>query len=69
MKRPSCSRENPETAIRCGHCRASLHDSVDDRTMDSPGQSGTAHAHVKPSFATSDFKDTMVRTRLPFGET
>jgi len=37
--------------------------------MDSPGQSGTAHADVKPSFATSDFKDTMARTRLPFGET
>jgi hypothetical protein len=62
MKCPSCGRENPETAIRCAHCRAELHDSIDDRTMDSPGQSGLTHGDAKPSFAPSDFKDTLVRT-------
>src|SRR5215470_18779219 len=62
MKCPSCGRENPETAIRCGECRTPLHDVIDDRTMDSPEYSGTTHGDAKPSFAVSDFKDTMVRT-------
>lgn len=62
MKCPSCGRENPESAIRCGNCRTPLHDSIDDRTMDSPGQPGVVPGDVKPSPAPSDFKDTMVRT-------
>src|SRR5215813_7636704 len=62
MKCPSCGRENPETAIRCGNCRTPLHDSMDERTMDSPGYSNTSHGDVQPSFAVSDLKDTMVRT-------
>src|SRR4030095_2294093 len=62
MKCPSCGRENPETAVRCGHCRAQLHNFADDRTMDSPEHSGKTHEDAKPSLAQSDFKDTMVRT-------
>jgi len=62
MKCPSCGRENPESAVRCSQCRTALHNSIDDRTMDSPGQSGMMHDDTKPSLAQTDFKDTMVRT-------
>jgi len=61
MKCPSCGRENPESAIRCGYCRTPLHDSIDDGTMDSPGQSGAVPGDAKPSFARAYFKDTLVR--------
>lgn len=62
MKCPSCGRENPESAIRWGNCRTPLHDSIDDRTMDSPGQSAVIRGDAKPSLAPTDFKDTMART-------
>jgi hypothetical protein len=62
MKCPSCGRENPESAVRCSQCRAALHDSIDDRTMDTPGFSGTTDGDAKPSAALSDYKGTMVRT-------
>jgi len=48
--------------VRCSQCRAALHDSNDDRIMDTPGFSGTTHGDTKPSVAPSDFKDTLVRT-------
>jgi eukaryotic-like serine/threonine-protein kinase len=62
MKCPSCGRENPESGVRCSQCRAALHDSIDDRTMEIPGFSGATRGDTKPSVAASDFKDTLVRT-------
>jgi hypothetical protein len=48
MKCPSCGRENPESAVVCSQCRMPLHDSVNDRTMDSPSEPGK-HDATQPS--------------------
>jgi len=35
---PFVRPRNPETSVRCAECRAALQRSLDDRTMDSPGE-------------------------------
>src|ERR1700719_10463 len=62
MNCPSCGQENPESAVRCGKCRAALHNFADDRTMDTPASSGGLTDSLPARIDSSTKAPSMVRT-------
>jgi predicted Ser/Thr protein kinase len=62
MNCPSCGQQNPESAVRCGKCRAPLRDFSDERTMDTPASSGDLTDTLPARNDSSTKAPSMVRT-------